>query len=120
MSTFAGYPPNCPPANGRLPNGEVVYRVTSGPPPAAQDFLSYVEMGRQVSAGKACQARGLSVYSDKADAQNRARLYGGTYIAEATLNGTDGVIAATPNQRTPDSHHTWWPFDGVDRAALFR
>lgn len=120
MTTFAGYPPNCPPSTAHAPKGQVVYRVTSGPPPAAQDFLSYVEMGRQVSPAKSCQARGLSVYTNKADAQNRARLYGGTHIAEATLDGTDGLIVSTPNQRTPDSHHTWWPCDSVDRAALFK
>lgn len=120
MTKFAGYPANCPPPAAVTPNGQAVYRVTSGPPPAAQDFLSYVEMGRRVSGAKSCQARGLSVYTDKADAQNRAKLYGGTYIAEATLSGTDGLVAPTPNQLTPDSHHTWWPYDGIDRAALFK
>lgn len=120
MSTYAGYPPNCPPATAAAPTGQVVYRVASGQSPAAQDFLSYLEMGRRIAAGRECLARGLSVYTDKADAENRARLYGGTYIAEALLDGSSGALAATPNQKTPDSHHTWWPFDGVDRAALFK
>lgn len=123
MTTFAGYPANCPPAGAVPPNGQLrVYRATSGPPPAAQDFLSYVEMGRRVTAPKQCQARGLSVYTELVDAENRAKLYpgSGAYIAEASLNGTDGVVQPTPNNRTPDSHHTWWPYDGVDRAVLFK
>lgn len=72
-----------------------------------------------MNPSKICLARGLSVYTNIADAQNYVKLYPnkGTYVAQATLNNTDGHVSATPSKG--NSHHTWWPFDGVDRKALF-
>lgn len=86
-------------------------------------MLSWVEMGKIVKGAKECQSNGVSVYADRRDAEHNLKVFpgsGGTHIVEAALSGNDGVVAHTPNQKRPDSHHTWWPFNGVDRAALFK
>ena len=122
MTTFAGLPANCPPANA-APCAVTVYRRASGTPVPADELHSYAEMGKPLNLANQCRGHGVSVYADRRDVERKLKAYpagGGTHIAEAVLTANDGVIAHTPNWRAPDSHHTWWPFAGVDRASLFK
>lgn len=122
MTTFQGLPANCPPSSAAL-CALTVFRRASGTPPTTYDMLSYAELGKVVKGARACQSHGLSVYTDRRDAEHNVKAFpgcGGTQIVEATLTHGDGVVAHTPNQQKPDSHHTWWPYSSVDRAALFK
>ncbi|MFM0603675.1 hypothetical protein PQR05_03985 [Paraburkholderia sediminicola] len=128
MTNFSGLPTGCPQCvPGVRPCGDSVFRVAQGNPPIADDMLSYAEKGiallHSTTTG-ICKSHGLSVYTDRRDAEHAGRLApggGGTYIATAVLTGNDGVIAHTPPKRSPNSsHHTWWPCDGANRLSLFK
>ncbi|KGW81876.1 hypothetical protein Y033_4721 [Burkholderia pseudomallei MSHR435] len=125
MTTLpAGFPTGCP---AKIPGvracaNDVVYRFTQNPP-SAGDLLSYAELGRQVrqslSQAAVCKSHGISVFTDTRDANHFRGLQpngGGQHMATATLTQADGLVAKTGKL----SHHTWWPFDGTDRVALFK
>lgn len=122
MANFNGLPANCPPQNATAPSSLTVYRQTFGPPVSAVHLQTYAELGMAVSPSKECQSHGVSVYTDHRDVANKVQLYPwkGTHVAQGTLDAKDGVVVATPNRKAPDSHHTWWPCNGIDRAALFK
>jgi hypothetical protein len=81
------------------------------------------EKGKALSAtGRgACTRHGLSVFKDfQACALHRQLFpYLGDWIATAELEPVHGRIALTANHNSPE-HHTWWPFEGVQRHTLFR
>jgi|SRR5665213_1243541 len=123
----AHFPPNCPPASA-VECGGIVYRLVSGKTPTIDDFLTHAELGLAPRAD-ACDRCGLSVYENRGDAialyQRVVARFGpqgtriGNLVARLELTAAHGRQLATPNQRTPDSHCTWWPFADVDRVSSF-
>lgn len=114
-----GWPSECPPADAKVPDG-IFYRLVHRSPPASDDFVSYAEAGKQVPQDLACEARGLSLFTELADARHYLRKFPslGRGIAFATLTDQHGKVKATPRKPAP-SHSTWWPFTSTPRHSLF-
>jgi hypothetical protein len=66
-----------------------------------------------------CLRCGLSVFRELEDALNQQKLLPklGNKIAKALLEAAHGKACLTKGQQP--THTTWWPYEGVDRAALF-
>jgi hypothetical protein len=114
------FPPNCPPDRSG-PTEATIYRALETAPPAAADFLSWVEAQHQSANRNICKHWGLSVWLDE-EAVEHAR---GTipsmrekYIASAQLADTDGRVAATPS-RTQPLHCTFWCDEGAQIFTKF-
>lgn len=109
---------DCPPPDAMDATGTYFRRVSCAPP-SAECFLSYEELGRKVSAAARCKSRGLSVFTVLEDAKAYAERYpdGGTLIARAVLDHTDGK--AMPTGPCGTSHTTWWPYPGIARHKKF-
>lgn len=67
-----------------------------------------------------CMYHGISVLRSLGDAIHQRNLFPklGKIIAKANLEPTHGKPAPTPARRNP-GHHTWWPFEDVERHSLF-
>ena len=103
-------PDDCPPdAAEEITEPRIVYRLVWHNPPADRDFRSQRAENPDLVLHYVteCQARGLSVYLTRADAERRARngRLQGAMVGEVTLNQGAGRIAKTGTR----SHHTWWP-----------
>lgn len=116
------YPERCPPSDAKDVVG-IIYRFTNRANPKHTDFLSYYELKPNENWGdKACQARGLSVFTSIDDckialaavpALRKKKLC----VAELTVNA--GVIAATPSHNHCN-HKTLWSLIGAqDLAEIF-
>lgn len=114
------WPPECPPADAEAPNG-VFYRLVHGRPPASEDFVSYAESEKQVPPERACEARGLSLFTELADALHYLQKFPslGRGVASAALTDEHGKVKPTPRRPAP-SHATWWPFASIPRQSLFQ
>jgi len=104
--------------------GGTVYRFVEVDPPADGDFLSHYERGLAPTA-EPCLRCGLSVFLALEVAvarlrELRERFPGrkfGDSIAEGKLDPSHGEIMQTGRDR---EHHTWWPYDGIDRRGPFK
>lgn len=120
---MAGYPPDwpahCPPSDAEDASG-MVYRVCKETPPSQRDFQSHQELGKR-SSGDPCMRYGLSVFRDLAEARHLTVLFPqlGSMVFRGELTPEQGKIKHTPAKQRP-SHTTWWPYEGVDRAASFK
>jgi hypothetical protein len=116
------FPCDCPPDNAPLAAG-TVYRVVKGNPPAPDDFLTYVEMGKVAPEGRECECCGLSVFTnrDHAEAYSDRYPYLGEHVAVGALDGSHGKLVDTHRTFRGETieHSTWWPYAGVIRHALF-
>ena len=116
-------PPGCPPDEAReITSSEAVFRLVRTHPPTADDFRSQrAEKPLQKFHGVSeCRARGLSVFSRREEALQRALKLPslrGRLICRIQLKSGAGSIQQTG--RRP--HHTWWPlaeFDILSRCAV--
>ena len=103
-------PEDCPPETAEeITAPRIVYRLVRHNPPVDDDFRSQrAEKPHLVLRDiTECQARGLSVFVNLADAERRTRSgrLRGTMVCEVTLNRGAGRIVKTGR----GSHHTWWP-----------
>lgn len=120
MTNFSkSWPADCPPINAEDAQG-VVYRVCREDPPTISDFQSHVELGK-MSGGDSCMRCGLSVFRDPVEARHLTELFPklGRLVFRGELTVQQGKIKPTPARSRP-SHTTWWPYEGIDRAALFK
>jgi hypothetical protein len=110
----ADWPHGCPPDDAEDALGEA-FRIVKADPPAGADFLSYHEMG--IVRGDPIRRYGLSIFRVRADAEHASRAFPnlGHVIARAVLRPEHGKTKQTGRP----SHTTWWPAEGIDRAALF-
>ncbi len=80
------------------------------------------QKGKAVNATgrSACTRHGLSVFTDIDSCALHRELfpYLGQWIAKADLKPDHGRLALTASSRAP-LHHTWWPFEEVERHSLF-
>ena len=107
-------PDDCPPATAEeITEPRIVYRLVWHDPPTDHDFRSLrAENPQQHFAVPECQACGLSVFFNRADAERRSRIgrLQGAMVGEVTLTRGAGRIAKTGTR----SHHTWWPLADYD------
>lgn len=116
------FPQDCPPQDSRPALGEV-YRLINGALPNENDFKSYRQRGRKISAAPfgECQACGLSVYTDVEDVsrlKNRIPSQRKKVIVVGMLHPGLGKILPTPSHNEK-SHHTWWVPEGCAPCDVF-
>ena len=116
-------PDHCPPEGAEeISKPSQVYRLVRTDPPTECDFRSQREENpnRQFRDITECQVRGVSVFTDRKDAEERAsRLprFRGYFICRVHLEEGAGYIQKTGQ----GSHHTWWPladFDILSRCVV--
>lgn len=103
-------PKGCPPQDSEeITRVRTVFRLVVGDPPTASDFLSQrvLNQSRDFRDVSECQARGLSVFAKKRDAERTLRLPSmrGRLLCRVRLEAGAGRILQTGS----GSHHTWWP-----------
>jgi hypothetical protein len=109
------WPVGCPSQDAEPAQGEV-YRLVKTNPPGPQDFKTNHDMGTRKNTDP-CLRCGLSVFRQKVDAEHLYRAYPrlGKFIAKGMLKPEHGVTKQTGRP----THTTWWPYEQVDRAAIF-
>ncbi len=114
-------PDGCPPDDAEeITASLTVYRLVRRNPPTDDDFRSQrAEKPRLVLRNVTeCQARGLSVLTDRREAERRSQggNLQGSMVCEIILSRGAGRILPTGSR----SHHTWWPLAGYDILANCR
>lgn len=121
MTFPISWPKDCPPADADPASG-VVFRIIKANPPAADDFRSFLELGKPNTA-KPCDAAGLSAFRELDDAKHYAQKFPhlGEMVAMGTLRAEHGMIKSTPRivAGKTNSHATWWPYEAIARHELF-
>ena len=117
---------NCPPNDAEVINEITVYYLVRGYPFDKDDFKSKIEEKPQRFKGKPdnirCQAHGLSVYTDINDVFATQEIFNHLKeykVVVGMLTRKCGVIKKTP-ARGRKTHHTWWPFQNIDRSVYFK
>ena len=89
-----------------------VFRLVRTDPPTETDFRSQREEKPDRAFTNECQARGLSVHTERQDSENALRLptLRGRLVCRLRLGPGAGVILQTGRY----SHHTWWPLADYD------
>lgn len=118
MSYREPLPDGCPPeAAEEIVASREVFRLVRNNPPALDDFRSQrAEKPQAVFQVSECQARGLSVFADRRDAEAKALKlprFRGCLVCRVTLQAGAGRI----QQTFQPSHHTWWPLATFDILA---
>lgn len=112
MNWPAHLPNNCPPLDAQNTLG-TVYRLIAHSSPHPDDFRSWREdhMDQPLPQNLTeCQAGGLSVFKDDADAHRtikRIPRFRKSKLALGVLTPDLGKLLHTPAKSGP-SHHTWW------------
>jgi hypothetical protein len=117
MNYRENLPDNCPPAEAdEITIVREVYRLVPSNPPTLNDFRSQREEKPNTTFKVSeCQARGLSVYGERADCDKTLKLpkFRKHHICKVALNQGAGRIQQTGQP----SHHTWWPLADYDILA---
>ena len=111
-------PDGCPPDTAEeIAQPRDVFRLVRTDPPTEEDFKSQREEnpGRTFRGVDECQARGLSVHTERSDSENALRLpkFRRWSICRLQLGLGAGKILQTGRP----SHHTWWPLADYDVLA---
>jgi hypothetical protein len=118
---FPNLPDNCPPADATERRIEQAFFFCYSVPVTEADFVPLASRGAARPLGsleKECQACGISLYLDVADARNLAGeipKFREMILVTVEITPDDGVIKHTQTRDRP-SHHTLWPY----RDAAFR
>ena len=118
MSYCETLPEGCPPdASVEIASQTRVYRLVRTTPATLDDFRSQrAEKPTAVFKGVTeCQARGLSVFTERQDVQKALRLprLRSFQVCSICLVAGAGRI----QQTFQPSHHTWWPLAEFDILA---
>ena len=122
MSYREQLPEACPPDEAEEIRTRVeVFRLVRNAPPSDEDFRSQREEkpDRVFHRVTECQARGLSVHTDRGDSERALKLPNlrGRLICRLQLDAGAGRM----QQTGAPSHHTWWPladFDILSRCSV--
>lgn len=111
-------PDDCPPVEAiEIVEVATVFRLVKNNPASNDDFRSHraLKPNRSFPGIAECQARGLSVHTDRSDTVKLLKLPSlkGCFVCKVTLDVGAGKI----EQTNKPSHHTWWPFAGYDILA---
>ena len=112
-------PHGCPPDDAEeITTPLIVYRLVRNNPPSDDDFRSqrYENPTRRYRRVTECQARGLSVRTDLADAVALTHLprMRGRLLCKVQLDSGSGRIMQTGEW---PHHSTWWPLAEFDILA---
>lgn len=116
MSYRESLPEGCPPdASVEITSETIVFRLVKASPATLEDFRSQrAEKPEAVFKGVTeCQARGLSVFTERQDAVQKALLlprFRGFQVCPVRLVAGAGRL----QQTFQPSHHTWWPLAEFD------
>ncbi len=114
MSYREQLPDDCPPSEAEeILAARIVFRLVSTNPVTLNDFRSQRALRPEAKFDVSeCQARGLSVFADRADIEKTRRLpkFRSWSICQVQLEAGAGYIQQTGGW----SHHTWWPFAEFD------
>ena len=115
------FPEDCPPLEAsEIREPITVYRLSDRFPARAQDFRSTWQRrpgSEDLMGVRECRAKGLSVFTDLADARSALHEKGGGYVVALELSAGMGALQETPS-RARRSHCTWWPAHGIDYDEL--
>lgn len=106
-------PDKCPPAEAKSPeDGLIVYRLVAEAPPTHRDFDSVRRLQPNRVLDDECDARGVSVFTDPAEASSKRLLrpFRSHKVCPVRLCNQAGPILHNGSR----SHHTWWPFANFD------
>ena len=110
-------PGDCPPDEAaEITSPRLVYRLVRDIPPVNDDFRSQrAEKPTAQFNVSECTARGLSVFTDRSDAERQTRRRNLKHLTpcRVTLTAGAGRIKKTGGS----SHYTWWPYDRYDILA---
>lgn len=111
-------PDGCPPDTAEeIVQPRDVFRLVCTDPPTEEDFKSQREENpdRTFPGIDECQARGLSVHTERRDSEKASKLpkLRGRLICRLQLGLGAGKILQTGRP----SHHTWWPLADYDVLA---
>ena len=110
-------PEGCPPeAAEEITEPRIVYRLVRHNPPVDDDFRSQrAEKPYARFSTSECQARGLSVFSRRGDAEKQSTRPNlrGMMVCRVSLTPGAGRILKTSG----GSHYTWWPLASYDINA---
>jgi hypothetical protein len=124
MQWSSYFPKDCPPRNALDVSG-VFYRIIKENIPQESDFYSWREKNENKNCPTSiteCQACGLSVFTDRDDAEQTMRRiprFKKSRLAMGSLEPGMGMIANTPSH-TSKSHHTWWTSKDIESWTRFR
>ena len=115
MSYREHLPDGCPPDEAEEINTQrEVFRLVRNRTPTEEDFRSQraERPGHTFRGVTECQARGLSVHTDRRDTERALKLPNlrGRFICRLRLEAGAGRI----QQTGAPSHHTWWPLADFD------
>ncbi len=117
MNYLEPLPEGCPPDEAtEISVPWEVFRLVRTNPPSRDDFRSQrAEKPDAVFRVSECQARGLSVFTERSDSERALKLprLRGRVICRLRLKSGVGRI----QQTGPPSHHTWWPLAAYDILA---
>lgn len=119
MSYRETLPEGCPPdASVEIAVEMCVFRLVKASSATLDDFRSQraEKPGAVFKGVTECQARGLSVFRERADAVQKALLlprFRGFHVCLVRLSAGAGRI----QQTFQPSHHTWWPVAAFDLLA---
>ena len=111
-------PAGCPPQTAEeIVSEKICYRLVRNALPKDEDFRSQraLQPNRDFNLSE-CRVRGLSVFTQQADAERaamRSRNLRGAQVARLALSPGAGYIKQTGMR----SHHTWWPYFEFDILA---
>lgn len=116
---FPNRPAPCPPEDATERSIEA-YCFCYSVPPTEDDFVPLATTGAArpfTNLEKECQACGISLYLDIADAHNLGQVpkFREMILVAVEITPSDGVVKHTHTRDRP-SHHTLWPY----RNAPFR
>ena len=108
-------PEGCPPDDAEeITAPRVVYRLVRSNPPTGGDFRSQRAENphRNFRRVTECQARGVSVFNNRRDAERQTEIpkLKGLAVCEVDLVAGAGRIKKTGRS----SHYTWWPYAEYD------
>ena len=117
MTYRESLPDNCPPDTAdEITPPRLVYRLVRNNPPTDDDFRSQRAQKPTAQFNVAeCRARGLSMFTDRSDAekQTRRRNLRNLIPCLVTLTAGAGRIKKTGGS----SHYTWWTYNSYDILA---
>ena len=107
------------------------YRITKNNPPENSDFLPQYMDKKFQKRRKSCEKKkdnyclclmcGLSLFKNEEEAKLMMKRFPnmGRFLFKGYIKMEYGVLKASPSKEKP-SHHTWYPFDGVDEKNIFK
>ena len=118
MSYRETLPEGCPPDTAdEIAAALEVFRLVRNTPPTLDDFRSQraEKPNREFPGVTECQARGLSVYTEKKDCEKLLKL---SHMRNRKVCRLHLEVGAGRIQQTSQpSHHTWWPLAAFDILA---